>query len=433
MELIYARLLGLFFVLMFILGVAVLAAFITRRRGAVHIMFALSLVAMTFTSGQFFYDYITGVLESDAPRGWSFYVVEYLPVPTAVSVAVAVLIFYVVLVIDIHSYLFSNITPGSIKEGIDAMPDGILFYYDDGPIQMINPAMQNITEKICGKNITLGDELAKRLKEGTSFGGDCIYVKSGDKAIVQMPDGSVFSFEMRRKTFKNSEINEILSFDVTKEHVLMRELGEKNKELESQSLRLKTLNESITDMTIEAEMLKTKIRIHDELGNCLGVARHYLDTGAGDRKDVLTRFLNNISIFEEVDSRSVPTDLEMVLRAARDVGVAVTIEGDIPAVGVTNKIIASAIRECIVNTFKHAGGDAVIVKCVGDGDLVRVIISNNGNPPEKEIVERGGLLNLRNLVERNGGTMKIKSAPVFLLTITLNKRLGDILPDIYGI
>ena len=417
MELIHARLLAFFFTSMFILGAAISAVFVNRRREFKYIFLASMFTVGAYALSQLFFEYVIKTVEADPDRGGAYRFVAEMPMYSAIILVEGYVVIYTVLILEIHSYLFSSITPVSIREGINALPDGVMFFYDDGSIQMINPAMLNIAQKICGKSPALGNELTDRL----------------DDPIVKMPDGRVFSFEQRKKNYRGNVINEVLAFDVTEEHRLIEELEEKNAELESQSRRLRSLNETITDMTIEGEVLKTRIRIHDELGNCIGAAKHYLDTGTGDRKDVLVRFLNNVSILEGDNKKVMSTDLEMVLRAAKDVGVSVVIEGSIPEAGAANKIIAAAIRECTANTFKHAGGDAVVVKCVTDGNMVKVIISNNGNPPKKEIVESGGLLNLRNLVERNGGTMKIKSVPVFLLTITLDSRLSEILPEVYAI
>ena len=49
----------------------------------------------------------------------------------------------------------------------------------------------------------------------------------------------------------------------------------------------------------------------------------------------------------------------------------------------------------------------------------RIVITNNGKPPERPITEGGGLSDLRQKVEQQGGTMTVESAPVFRLQIDL--------------
>jgi hypothetical protein len=433
MDLSSARIAAFCFTILFILGILICAFFISRRRGTFHVVMAVILTAWSYVAAQLFLEYVKKIVEEDPNRGWIFWLVEILPSYAAALLVLMGVVVFMVMLADIQSFLFTHITPASIREGIDALPDGMLFSYDDGSIQLINPAMNSVAEKICGKTLTDGNDLISRLSEGSSASSDCTYVRSGDTAIVKLPDGAVYSFEKREKSFSGSPINEVLCFDVTRENELAEDLDKKNKELEEQNERLRVLNESITDMTIEDEILKTRIKIHDELGNCIATARHYLAGEGGDRSDVLVKFRNNVSLLDGNNKGVRPSDLETVLRAAKDVGVAVNIEGEIPQGYKTRKIIAAAIRECIANTFKHAKGDAIFVRCVNDGGLLKLSINNNGNPPEKEIVESGGLLNLRKLVERSGGSMKIESKPGFLLTITLDDRLMDILPEVYTI
>ena len=52
-------------------------------------------------------------------------------------------------------------------------------------------------------------------------------------------------------------------------------------------------------------------------------------------------------------------------------------------------------------------------------DSFSVRITNDGRPPETEVVPKGGLHNLyRNIIDC-GGTMEIQSKPVFELTVVL--------------
>ena len=54
-----------------------------------------------------------------------------------------------------------------------------------------------------------------------------------------------------------------------------------------------------------------------------------------------------------------------------------------------------------------------------------VCFSNDGDRPDGEVTEGGGLGSLRKKVEREGGSMTVNSEPVFQLAITLPKERGD--------
>ena len=54
-----------------------------------------------------------------------------------------------------------------------------------------------------------------------------------------------------------------------------------------------------------------------------------------------------------------------------------------------------------------------------------VCFCNDGDKPDGEVTEGGGLGSLRKKVEREGGTMMVQSDPEFTLTIALPKERGD--------
>ena len=57
-----------------------------------------------------------------------------------------------------------------------------------------------------------------------------------------------------------------------------------------------------------------------------------------------------------------------------------------------------------------------------DDEIIEINITNNGNQPQKEIIEGGGLSSLRTLVEQEKGEMYIQSLPIFKLVILLKKE-----------
>ncbi|MGN1093401.1 MAG: hypothetical protein ACI4SC_00280, partial [Candidatus Neoclostridium sp.] len=92
--------------------------------------------------------------------------------------------------------------------------------------------------------------------------------------------------------------------------------------------------------------------------------------------------------------------------------------GERPRKGsVAEKILLSAVFECITNTARHADGDELYVSASDDGKRFTATVTNNGTPPKARIVEGGGLSALRTMVEMAGGSMKTESEPRYKLTI----------------
>ncbi|MCR4990027.1 MAG: hypothetical protein K6A38_04105 [Lachnospiraceae bacterium] len=97
----------------------------------------------------------------------------------------------------------------------------------------------------------------------------------------------------------------------------------------------------------------------------------------------------------------------------------ISLKGSLPVEEENKRVIAAAIRESVTNTFRHAKGNSVYIDSMADKTEYTVVIRNDGEAPKGKIVEKGGLLNLRKLVERTGGCMEIKSSPQYELRIKL--------------
>ena len=181
-------------------------------------------------------------------------------------------------------------------------------------------------------------------------------------------------------------------------------------------------------MTIESEILNSKIQIHDELGRVLGATRHYIEQNAGDVDQILKSWNINVGLLSgtPVKVNPVRNGYETVLKAAEDVGVSVHIDGSLPDESQVQKIISTAIRECVTNTFKHAHGDELYVQVTSQTHDYLIRFTNNGDKPSSDVTETGGLKDLRTLVEKSGGTMAITSLPEFILTICIGMDAVDL-------
>ena len=179
------------------------------------------------------------------------------------------------------------------------------------------------------------------------------------------------------------------------------------------------MNERITDLTIEKEILQAKINIHDDLGKSLIAVRQYL-SGNIDREELLSTVDRNIRLLDAQGSPDAVDDYAAVMRAAKDVGIGIDITGELPDDPDSRQIVSAALRECITNTFRHAGGDILFVNIIrDDGCGIVVEFTNNGADPEGEIKESGGLKSLRDLAEQKGVQMTVVSRPHFLLRLEL--------------
>lgn len=201
----------------------------------------------------------------------------------------------------------------------------------------------------------------------------------------------------------------------------MKELEEKNAKLRDVQYRMKAYQVRAADMFMDQELLDARVAVHDGLGALLLQSRSYLDGNMDDEEELL-KSLKYTNGFLLSESESVPEERDHFkegLRMAEGIGIKVVIEGEEALHKDIRNLVGQAIGECAANTVKHAGGDEIQVKIESLDKTFVIEITNNGEPPEEDIKETGGLLSLRHMTENLGGDMTIYSEPAFKIKIIL--------------
>lgn len=422
MDMIVLRICTILMTFLFLIGCYTLVVVIRHRRDMINIVFSVTSVVLSYLTVQAL---IVALVPTVDNRRYSHQIGEFvrsLPPYVSMIVAGSFMVLYGFMIRDILNYNHTHINLLSVKSGLDALTDGLMFYRADGSVQMINHTMNNIASEIIGGPVVNGVNFVTRL-QSEDRDSTCTYIKSGEDPIIALPDGTVYSFGLTVREYRGASVNELIAVDVTEEYALSKQLAAQNEELTDRRSKLTDLNASITNMTIESEILNSKIQIHDELGRVLSATRHYIEHDSGDIDQILKSWRINVSLLSgsPVEVKPVKKGYETVLKAAGDVGVSVNIDGTLPVESQAQKIVSTAIRECVTNTFRHAGGDELYVRVREEDGDYHISLTNNGAPPASEVREKGGLKNLRTLVENSGGTMEIESSPEFILKISIGK------------
>lgn len=96
--------------------------------------------------------------------------------------------------------------------------------------------------------------------------------------------------------------------------------------------------------------------------------------------------------------------------------------GSVPKDISAENLLTAAVRECVTNCLRHAGGDIVCVEINRKGTDLIVNITNNGKAPDGDITEGSGLSSLRHSVEASGGMMTVSASPRFRLELRLTGK-----------
>ena len=427
-----------------ILGAAyIIAAAATMRLSRGYITCSVVLAAAVFIILQSMADVSLCANEAD-PR-FSLPAVILKDVPWIIVALVMVVIFAaeVLCLVEVDRAGRDKLSPGSVKESLDALPDGVCFFSEDGRILLSNRRMQHISSDITGIGILNGEKLWRCIEEKS------VKTDVSDGLVILTSDSKVWNVRRSEIEAEGNRINEIVALDVTEQYELRRELEERNERLNSVNERLRIFSRDMSRLTAEKELLDAKIKVHDDLGRSLLAFRAYLtaEPSKRDRSKLLPLWRYVISVMKKETAPSEEWDA--IEKTAESLHIQIEINGDLPAgladlpvSGEVRSAIMAAIRECLTNTARHARGDRlfVLIKCGVEQGAdhastsgnpsasgtapcadaphgIRIEITNNGRAPLVPIQEAGGLSNLRHMVERAGGIMTIESSPQFLLRL----------------
>ena len=315
--------------------------------------------------------------------------------------------------------IMSSLTPQSLEDGLNSLPDGVAFADPKGVPMLVNDAMQKVCLTALGKPLLDSHELEDSLQHGQVAEG-CIAEIRGKGYYLHLKDGSVRDIQKRLLMIDGRKIWELVAYDITERYRKSLELEERSAHLIEVNRNIRAYERELNAIVREEEVLADKIRIHDDVGRALLSLKSYLIRG-GDREALieLWRFTAEILKGEnEPDDSADP--IEALREAADAVGVKLNLVGEIP--GELRSLIAIAIHECLTNTVKHADGSELTVTITDKDGVTEAVFTNDGKPPESEISEKGGLKSLRTAVEKLRGEMELSSQPRFMLTIRVNRK-----------
>lgn len=332
------------------------------------------------------------------------------------------LIYATVRYIRMRMWMRYSLSRESIKEGSDNLPDGICFFDEYGTVRLINKKMMSIGMMLFGKEIQTLDELHSALSCPQS-GVECL---DREIALYHFPDGTVHRFtESVIADWDGKQITEVIAADVTELYAKQEELNCENIRLADANRRMKWILDNMSDIVREEETLSMKIRVHDDIGHSILAAKKALI-----QQQDITVIRENAVLWETAVDRlyrannmpAAQDEWQTVRNRAQELGVEIIFDGTLPENESVRHLLLLAIRECVTNCVRHAGGNRVFVEVTDDGKQIACQVTNNGMVPQRAVVEGSGLSGLRRRIEREGGIMELTGSPRFVLTVILPVR-----------
>lgn len=303
----------------------------------------------------------------------------------------------------------------STYEGLDYLPEGVCVFDSQGLPVLVNDQMHEILYAAFGL-AAMDMNYMGRLIARNELEPGCSAESYSGGTYLRLPDGKIWDLREKPVTTAHGSFTEMLAFDVTDLYNGNEKLRERNERLAAVNEQIREYSRNMDSIVREREILRAKIRLHDDFGKTLLAIRRYLSGQTGDREALLSQLKTPVFLFRP-DSSETPEDDPIALlgEAAAAIGVTMHYDGDLPPVN--KEVLCTAIHECLTNTVKHANGCNLYVKTSRENGVWQVEFTNDGDPPAGPLNESGGLANLRQLAESHGVNMHLGSAPVFRMIL----------------
>ncbi len=404
---------GLSAVILFLLSSAIIATAVMHKHIKVLIVLAPICVFLYFMN-QVIFDIV-----SDTYVEGPFLNVE--KALEEVPYIYPVVILAIITIVELGMFLYNrkwtenNITAGSIKEAIDNLPIGVCCYEPNGQIVLKNHQVEKICREYTGEPLLNAVTFLYEITAGSR--------QIEKDNIIKLNSGAVYTFYDRVLMEKDDNLRMLSIVDITEQYQNTKTLEEKQRTVAKLNEELVLYGKQIVESIAAKEILDAKVKIHDELGaNLLASKKYILSGGSEEERETIEAVLrSNLQYLKQETENAVTDEFAVILDTAQKLDIKLNILGKMTDLEPQRHIIVTGIHECLTNTIRHARGDELTIRIDETESEIMVEFTNNGKAPEKEINERGGLVLLRSLAEKNGGSMRIDSVPRFVLTLQLKK------------
>ena len=312
----------------------------------------------------------------------------------------------------------------SIKESLDNLPSGICFADQSGLVILSNKQMYRLCYTLMGMDLQHISELLDELEKPQAG----IRSVGADTNDYRFPEGKVWKFTQSSITDADGNAyTQVLAVDITALYEKGDELEQENRRLEEVNARARNLYAQLDNIVREEENFAVKTHVHDEMGELLGLTRNMLTQrelpperlkALGKRWEHIGDTLGAVGK-QAGDAFDSDKTLAELTEGIAGIGVALHVRGEFPQKSGAAYLLTAAVRECAINTVRHAKGSEMTVELTKTPHSLIAAITNDGLAPAGKVVEGGGLSALRRRIEGAGGSMQVESTPRFRLVITL--------------
>ena len=349
------------------------------------------------------------------------------PVSVFMTVVIGLLLYLCWVIRSERRRYHHSLSYWSVNEAVNDVPCGVCFSDPLGRIVLCNTKMQELSRIMTGSYLQDYEALRKAMNGRPESEG--FRRLSKDSNVFYFPDGSVWMFqEYSLQEPDCAGYLQTVAVTVSEIYYNGEKIRANNEKLEILNHKLEEMYEKIGDKIREQETLAMKMQVHDNFGRSLLSIRRILERK--EKQDKMDKQLSALKHLVYILTDSSVENMEELcadtIRHAEELGIYVQISGNLPQHPSYRLLTDRAIRECVTNCARHAHGSTVLVKIDKGANEYSIRITNDGDAPEKNAEEGGGLSALRKAAESEKCIMQVSFSPEFCLALKmpLAERMG---------
>ena len=318
--------------------------------------------------------------------------------------------------------LYTQLSSVSIKEAIDSLHTGLLFFRPEGDILLCNRQMDGLARQLTGQPLYSGREFQNFLEAGKPHNG-CVREGLGDQQVFRLRNASVWSITAYAVPMGRRTCVLLTADDVTAQWDAVKNLAEQNEALEKRGKELRHTIESLRTICETEEIARSKGRVHDLLGQRISLLLRTLRDGQQPDEALLMDFARSLPTALREDRLSNPARrLEILQETFRGMEVSVEIQGALPEDKTVAENFAEIAVECVTNAVRHGYATRIQFHFF-QNDCWRMTVTDNGIPPVGPIREGGGIGGMRRRIARLRGVMELYTVPRFRIELSVPKEV----------
>ena len=313
----------------------------------------------------------------------------------------------------------------SIKQAMDSLHSGLMYYRENGRIHLTNLRMQKLMIALTGEVQKNGLLFHQMIQTGEAMKAQELLSADG-QIIYRLDDGTAWLFSMRELLISGKKYYQLSAVEITKHLRLTDKQRAYAEELRQHGERIAETIKNLDAICREEELLRISSDIHDSIAQRLAMIARILRSKEAFDETALIAYVGGILAgWRTAQTEGEPERIATIQNAYADIGVEVEFTGSVPKARAHADYFADFVREGIANAVRHGFASKVFIRCEEDSGCIKMSIENTGIAPKDEITEGSGIAGLRRKLAALGGVLSISISPRFTLTAVIDKTIPN--------